>query len=317
MSIITRRGLLQSAAGLAGGLCAPALAQPAFPTRPIKWICFQAAGGSMDLTMRANQQALEGQGVKTQLSYVEGGAGNIARTQLYNSPGDGYTLVMDANPAEVLGEFVPGAAFKSSEFEPVFGWSIEGYVLVTKKDSPIRTFKDLYELSQQRPVKIATIGRASSSHMQLLILMKATGLRADLVHFNGSAQAYPQVIGGNVDASIGGPASAAQSASQLQFIGVFRPGGEPALKEVPSLKAQGYDVPDVNQVWYTYAAPKTPEDRLVRLESAFRAALSTPECVEAQRRVGYVALTLLGRQQLKEIKERSYQMASTYRADLH
>jgi tripartite-type tricarboxylate transporter receptor subunit TctC len=314
----TRRSLLKGALGSAFAVPAfSALGQPSFPSRPIKWICFQAAGGSMDLTMRALQPALQKQGVKTDLSYVEGGAGNIARTQLYNSAPDGYTLVMDANPAEVLGEFVPGSTFKSSEFEPVYGWDVDGYLLVVKKGSPIHTFKDLFELSKKRPVTVASIGRGSSSHLQLLILQKATGIRMNLVHFNGSGQSYPEVIGGNVDASIGGPASALQSSDQLQFICVFRPGGEPALPGVQSLKAQGYDVQDIDQTWYTYAAPKTPEDRLNRLEDAFAKALRTPEAVEAQKRAGFPVLTLLSRAELKKIRERSFKLASAYRAELH
>ena len=322
MSILTsRRAVIKGATGgLAGAMglipVSGAQAQSRFPSRPIKWICFQAAGGSMDLTMRALQTALDSQGVKTQLSYVEGGAGNIARTQLYTSSPDGYMLVMDANPAEVLGEFVPGAAFKSNEFEPVYGWSVEGYHLCVKKGSPIRTFSDLLALSKQRPVRVASIGRLSSSHLQLLILQKKTGIHFNLVHFNGSAQAYPQVIGGNVDAAIGGPASGLQAADQLQFILVFRPGGEPALPNVPSLKAQGYDVPDIDQVWYTYAAPKTPAVRLDRLEAAFAGALRDPTTVAAEKRAGFPVLTLLSRKELRAIRDRSYQLANEYKAEL-
>jgi tripartite-type tricarboxylate transporter receptor subunit TctC len=123
-------------------------------------------------------------------------------------------------------------------------------------------------------------------------------------------------VGGNVDAAIGGPASGLQSADKLHFIGVFRPGGEPAMPDVVPLKTQGFEMPDINQVWYTYAAPKTPEDRLAKLESAFATALKTPAAVEAQRRAGFPVLTLLGREQLKAIRARSLEMADTYRAEL-
>ena len=316
-----RRSLLKHSAGGLAGLAAlgpvqSALGQGAFPTRPIRWICFQAAGGSMDLTMRATQVGLDSQGIKTQLAYVEGGAGNIARTQLYNSPPDGYTLLMDANPAEILGELVPGAAFKAMEFEPVFGWSTEGYHLCVKKGSPIKTFKDLLDLSKQRPVKVASIGRAASSHLQLLMLQKATGLRMDVVHFNGSSGAYQQVIGGNIDASIGGPASGKQSSEQLHFIAVFRPEGEPVLADTPTMKAQGFDVPYILQVWYTYTSPKVPEDRLAILEAAFAKSIADPATVEAQKRAGFPALQMLSRKELRAIKERSLELANTYKAEL-
>jgi tripartite-type tricarboxylate transporter receptor subunit TctC len=314
----SRRSFLQYGAG-ALAVLAPASKAPAesaFPTRPIRWICFQAAGGTMDQTMRATQPALDLEGVRTQLAYVEGGAGNIARTQLYHSPPDGYSLVMDANPAEVLGELVPGAAFKASAFEPVFGWCIEGYHLCVKKDSPLRNFGDLLALARTRALKVASIGRAASSHLQLLMLRKATGLRMDIVHFDGSAKAYQQVIGGNIDASIGGPASGRQTSDYLHFIGVFRPEREPILPEVPTLKEQGYDVPAISQVWYTYAAPSTPEARLIRLEAAFAKALSTPQAIEAQRRAGFIRLQQISRRELREIKQRSYELAEEHKAEL-
>jgi tripartite-type tricarboxylate transporter receptor subunit TctC len=314
----SRRSFLKCGAGALAGLASAgeALSQSAFPTRPIRWICFQAAGGTMDQTMRATQPARELEGVRTQLAYVEGGAGNIARTQLYNSPPDGYSLVMDASPAEVLGEFVPGVAFKAAAFEPVFGWCIEGYHLCVKKDSPIRNFSDLLELSTKRPLRVASIGRAASSHLQLLMLKKATGLRMDIVHFDGSSKSYQQVIGGNIDASIGGPASGRQSSDYLHFIGVFRPEREAILPDVPTLKEQGHDVPYISQVWYTYAAPKTPEDRLARLEAAFAKALSTPQAIEAQRRAGFIRLQYISRRELRDIKQRSYELAEAYKAEL-
>jgi tripartite-type tricarboxylate transporter receptor subunit TctC len=316
--LITRRSLLHSSGGALAGLVVAdaALGQGSFPTRPIRWICFQAAGGTMDLTMRATQPALELLGVRTQLAYVEGGAGNIARTQLYHSPPDGYSLLMDATPAEVLGEFVPGAAFKATEFEPVYGWSIEGYHLCVKKDSPIRTFGDLLALSKQRPVKVASIGRAASSHLQLLMLKDATGIRMDIVHFDGSAKSYQQVIGGNIDASIGGPASGRQSADYLHFIVVFRPEREPVLPDVPTMKEQGFDVPYISQVWYTYAAPKTPADRLDKLEAAFAKALATPAAIEAQSRAGFTRLRQIGRAELRDIRQKSYELANAYKAEL-
>jgi tripartite-type tricarboxylate transporter receptor subunit TctC len=171
-------------------------------------------------------------------------------------------------------------------------------------------------LSKQRPVKVASIGRAASSHLQLLMLKAATGIRMDIVHFDGSAKSYQQVIGGNIDASIGGPASGRQSADYLHFIVVFRPEREPVLPDVPTMKEQGFDVPYISQVWYTYAAPKTPADRLDKLEAAFAQALSTPAAIEAQSRAGFTRLRQIRRAELREIRQKSYELANAYKAEL-
>src|SRR5262249_28122913 len=169
-------------------------------------------------------------------------------------------------------------------------------------------------LWSERHDKVASIGRAASSHLQLLMLKNATGIRMDIVHFDGSSKSYQQVIGGNIDASIGGPASGRQSSDYFHFIGVFRPGPEAVPPDVPPMKEQAFDMPYISQVWYTYAAPKTPPDRLDKLEAAFTKALSTPVAIEAQSRAGFTRLRQISRKELKEIKQKSYDLANAYKA---
>src|SRR5262245_61281000 len=101
-------GAATAGAGLAGLLPQRASAQ-AYPTLTIRWVCCQPAGGSAVLTTRAFQPFLDKHGLKTQIDYVTGGSGNIARTQAFTARGDGYTLLTETNPATVLNEVVAGA----------------------------------------------------------------------------------------------------------------------------------------------------------------------------------------------------------------
>jgi tripartite-type tricarboxylate transporter receptor subunit TctC len=269
----------------------------------------------MDLTIRAVQPFLAAQGVRTQLDYAVGGGGNVARMAIYTAAPDGYTMMADSAPSTPLGEVVTHAAFKTSEIEPIYGWSIEGWQICTQKGGAIKNLKDLVALSQTRPIVAGSIGRGGASHLQLILLRQATGMKMNIVHFSGSAQAYPQVIGGNIDIACTGPGSASRSAEQLQFVCIFRP-QEPALPGVISARAQGYDVASIDQVWYSQTTPKVPEDRLLRLEAAFQAACQAPGFAEAQAKAGILSVEPVSRARLRHILDDGYELAVKYQKEL-
>jgi tripartite-type tricarboxylate transporter receptor subunit TctC len=293
---------------------APAMAQ-AFPTRPVRWICYQAAGGTMDTTMRAVQPFLAAQGVRTQLDYVPGGGGNVARVQTSNAQPDGYTMMGDSAPSAALGEAQVKGSFSSRALEPIYAWSIEGWQICTKKDSPVRTLKDLAALGATRPITAGTIGRSGGSHLQLLLLERALGVKFNFVHFNGSSQVYPQVLGGNIDIGCSGPGSGSRMAEQLHFLCVFRD-REAALPNVPSARSQGYDVPSIDQIYYAQATPKVPEDRLTKLEAAFDAASRAPEFAAAQARAGLLNVEHVGRVELRKMLDEGFDLADKFAKDL-
>lgn len=314
--LMNRRAFLGSAGALAGAAIYPGqVLADNYPTRPLKWICYQAAGGTADLTMRAVQPFLAQQGFKTQIEYNLGGSGIAARTELYNAEPDGYTIMIDSAPNTAMSEVVGNAGFKSKEIEPIFGWSVEGWQICTRKGTDVKTLADLVALSKTRPITAASIGRGAASHLQLILLRQAAGLNMNIVHFAGSAQAYPQVIGGNIDIACTGPGSASRTADQLQFLAVFRD-SEPALPGVPSAKSQGFDVPSIDQIWYAQSPPKVPVDRLEKLENAFKAACTGPEFAKAQASAGLLNVQAVSRGELRTYLDKGYDLAMKYQAEL-
>jgi tripartite-type tricarboxylate transporter receptor subunit TctC len=149
----------------------------------------------------------------------------------------------------------------------------------------------------------------------LILLQRALGVPFNIVHFSGSAQAYPQVIGGNIDIACTGPGSASRNAEQLTFLCVFRD-QEAAMPGVLSARAQGYDVPSIDQIWYAEAPPKTPPDRVARLSAAFDAASRTPEFAAAQARAGLVSVEHVGPAELRRRLDEGFDLATKYAKDL-
>jgi tripartite-type tricarboxylate transporter receptor subunit TctC len=244
-----------------------------------------------------------------------GGGGNVARTEIYTAKPDGYTIMVDSAPNAPLSEVVSKPGYKSAEIEPIFGWCVEGWQICTKKGSNVKNLADLVALSKTRPIVAGSLGRGSASHLQLILLQAILAQKMNIVHFSGSAQAYPQVIGGNIDIACTGPGSASRTADQLQFLCIMRD-HEPALPDVLSAKAQGYDIESIDQVWSAHTAPKTPAARLDKLESIFKAAAADPEFAKAQAKVGLLTVEPKSRAEMRKILDAGYKLAVEHEKEL-
>jgi len=289
--IISRRKFLQMAGGAsivsaAGSTVAlrDAFAQ-AYPTQFVKWIIYQSAGGLIDTSSRMLQQYVAEQGINTVFDYVRGASGRIARTQLYRSKPDGYTIMTEALPEEVLGEVVYNADYKVKELQPVIGWFVNAFNLYVRKDSKIQTFDDLIRRARSQRVTVATLGHGGPSHLQIMLLRSALNLDLLPVPFAGGAPAFVALLGGHVDMAIGG-SSTARQADKINFITVFRDGRDPALPSVPTVAELGHKIPPINEVIYISTGPGVPADRIQHLTQAFTKAIENPEQLEKQRKVG-------------------------------
>ena len=302
-SKMDRREFLAGASALGVGAATPALpatAQEKFPAREVTWIIYQAPGGSIDTTARIIQPYLERAGIKTNLEYVIGAGGRVARTKLWTARPDGYQMMTESAPGGAIDEVIGRATYKASEFIPIYGWSVISWQICVKKDSPLRSFKDLVDESKKRRVVIGTIGRGGSSHIQLAALQKELNLSFGMAHFEGSGKAYPAVLGGHIDAAMSGPASGSRMSDSLHFLGVTGERREPALPNVPTLKEQGFNVTPIDQLWYAMATPKTPTDRIQFLSAAFEKAFQDRALHEQMNKAGEF-IRLLNRPQIEEL----------------
>jgi tripartite-type tricarboxylate transporter receptor subunit TctC len=281
-------------------LASPAIAQEKFPSREVNWFIYQAPGGSIDTTARIIQPYLEKAGIKTTLEYVLGAGGRVARTKLWTARPDGYAMMTESAPGGAIDEVIGRASYKASQFIPIYGWSVISWQICVKKDSPIRTFKDLVDESKKRRVVIGTIGRGGSSHIQLAALQKELGLSFATAHFDGSGKAYPAVLGGHIDAAMSGPASGSRMSESLHFLAVTGERREPALPDVPTLREQGFNVTPIDQLWYAMTTPKVPNDRIQILSAAFEKAFQDKAMLAQMEKAGE-AIRLLNPAQIQEL----------------
>lgn len=289
-----------TAANSVGPLLSSAAAQEQFPARDISWIIYQAPGGSIDTTARIIQPYLEKAGIRTSLDYVLGAGGRVARTKVFTVKPDAYTMMTESAPGGAIDEVIGRASFKASEFVPIYGWTVVSWQICVKKDSPIRTFKNLVDECKKRRVVIGTIGRGGSSHIQLAAMQRELNLPFGMVHFDGSGKGYPAVLGGHVDALISGPGSGSRMSESLHFLAVTGENRERALPDTPTLKELGHAVTPIDQIWYAMTSPKVPDERVAILSAAFEKAFADKGLEEQMQKAGEW-LTVLKRPQIETI----------------
>jgi tripartite-type tricarboxylate transporter receptor subunit TctC len=321
--IHTRRRFILGSAALAlsatatrarGAAAAETSVAQAYPGQSLRWIIYQSPGGLIDGSSRAVQPYLKAQGFASEIEYVRGASGRIARTQLYRSQPDGYTIMTEAMPEEVLGEVAYGAEYKVAEFQPVFGWYINAFNIYVQASSPIKSFGDFISEAKKRKITIGTLGKGGPSHLQLAILRSKLGLNLQFVHFEGGAPAGAALRGGHVESAVGGPTNTRQP-DGLRFLAVFRKGRDPALPEMPTVAELGYDITPVNEVIYANTGPKVPADRLAKLADAFTAAFKNPDHVKQQQNLGVFPTVITGAE-LRQMIQGSYSLVQEYKAEL-
>ena len=193
---------------LAASLPVPALAQEAYPNKPIKLIVpFPPAGGT-DVLSRAIAQSITN---NTKWIIVvdnrPGAGGNIGLDAAAKSPPDGYNIAMGqtanlaVNPA--LYASMPFDPLK--DFAPIALVSSQPLILVVPASSPYKTMKDLVDAAKKNPGKInmASPGNGTIGHIGGELFQRRAGIKMTHVPYKGAGAAVTDLMGGSVDCFFG------------------------------------------------------------------------------------------------------------------
>lgn len=282
-----RRRTLALAAGLlaAGCLALPhgALAQPAWPARPITLVIPFPPGGSADVIGRLVGQRMSDELGQPVIIDNRPGAGTaIAAGLVAKAPADGYTLFLSsgstftANPA--IRSNLPYDTLKS--FDPIAIVARIPLIVLANKDVPVNNVKEFVAAIQAAPDKYsyASFGAGTTSHFTGEIVLHAVGAKIMHVPYKGSAPAMTDLIGGQVPFSVDTVTAAIPQlkAGKVKAIAVTTAKRSSQLPDVPTFAEAGYK--DINaDTWIMLVAPKgTPAPVRERLEKTVAKIVATP-----------------------------------------
>jgi len=292
MTRITRRTWI-AAAALAGASAAlPALAQPAYPNKPIKLVVGYAAGGATDVIARLVGQKLgDSLGQTVVIDNRAGANSNVGAEAVAHSPADGYTLYVYTIANTINATLYPKLGYDpEKDFEPIGLIAKVPNILVVNKDVPVKTLAEYvaYTKAQPQGVTFASSGSGSSIHLSGEMFKMMTKLNMLHVPYRGSAPAVSDLLGGQVQSMFDNAPSAMPhiQSGRLRPIAITSPQRSPLLPDVPTFIESGYADFDV-QSWFGLAAPAgTPAAVVTKLNAELAKVLALPEVKKRLAEIG-------------------------------
>ena len=255
---ITRRGALAATLLLAWG--ANALAQEAWPTRPVRIVVPFAPGGSTDVIARMVGQRLSvlwGQPVV--IENKAGAGGNVGADAVAKAPGDGYTLLMASGSITINPALYKKMPFDTKkDLLPITNVAQGPMLVVVQDGAPYKTLKDLIAAAKAKPgtINFASAGVGSQVHLAAENFADAAGIEIQHVPYKGEALGYNDLISGQVQMMVGNfaAASALIGPNRLRALAVTSKQRMPQMPELPTAHEAG--LPNFENIgWFGLFAP--------------------------------------------------------------
>ena len=286
----SRRKLLASVLTLTAlGLTGPtALAQSAYPNKPIRLIVPFPPGGPTDIMGRVAAKVL-GDRLK-QPVVVEnrpGAGGNLGTDAIAKAPADGYTIGMGVISSLAIAPALnPKLPFNvKTDFTPISMVGIAKGAIVAHPSAPFNDLKGLIAYAKANPGKLSygSSGIGTSNHLAGEYLSALAGI--DMVHvpYKGSSQLAQDLLGGQLPLSFESSLTSAAPnvhSGKLKAIAVTSATRSALLPGVPTVAEQGFPGFDV-PTWLGLIGPAhLPKDVLAALNKALVEGLASQETAD-------------------------------------
>ena len=261
-----------------------AMAQQAYPDRPIRMIVPLAAASAVDVAARiVTQKMAENMGQQIVIINQPGASGLIGAEQVAKAEPDGYTIggfndsVMTMVPN--LHASMPWDIIR--DFEPVSLVATVEWGLIAGKKTPYKTAADLIAAAKAAPGKIdyGSGGPGSPQHLAMAMFASAAGISLTHVPYKGATQAATDVASGQIPVGFQGLGTVAGlvRGGQLKLIGVTTEKRLPQFPEVPTVAESGLPGFYFNS-WFAMLAPAgTPREIIDKLNTETLNALADSE----------------------------------------
>jgi len=286
MTALTRRFCLASAALTAITLlAAPVGAQTAFPTKPLKIVVPNAAGGAADITARTVGQKLsEVLGQPVVIENKPSAGGIVAGEMVARSEPDGHTMLLISSGTAVSAGLFKSLPFDTlKDFAPVSKLASFDLVIAVAEGSRFKSIAELLAYGRANPGKlnIGTPQVGTTQNLAAELFLSTAGLQAQIVPFNGTPPVITALRGGSLDAMLDilGPVMPQIKSNALRPLAMLSEKRALNLPEVPTVQESGGSLAKFHAgSWNGLAVPaKTPRDVVVRLSREIQAVMEMPE----------------------------------------
>lgn len=283
---MSRRLSLITIASLVAGFATPTLADPNYPSKPVRIIVGYSAGGPTDTVARlvaAKMQAQLGQPF-----VVENRAGvgsNVASEAVAAASADGYTLLIAAAPVTMNRFVYKDQKFNvEKSFEPISKLSSAPGVLAVRNGLGVKSAAELIALAKKSPGKLTygSTGLGGSQHMAGELLQRLSGIQLLHVPYKGASNVLNDLLAGHIDMAFMTATGAMPhlQSGKVTSLAVAGPKRLASLPNVPTVAEVGLPAM-ISDSWNGLLAPAgTPPAIIKKLHEAAVAALKAPDLKE-------------------------------------
>ncbi len=240
-----RRHFLGASAGLFAGAATPALADPAFPSRPLRVVVPFAPGGPIDQTARIVVQRLaELLGQPVVVDNRTGANGVVAAEAVLRAPADGHTLLFSVIHHSVLPSLQQQLSYDiEADFLPVTLVAYYPIILVVNPALPIGSVPELIARAKADPggLTFGHSGYGGGTHLAGELFAMEAGVRLRQVPYKGSAPAMADLLGGHIDLMFSDAPTALPYvlSGRLRALGISTPQRSALLPDLPTIAEAG------------------------------------------------------------------------------
>lgn len=256
-----------------------------FPSRPIKIVVPNAAGGAADITARTVGQKLsEALGQPVVIENRPSAGGIIAGEQVAKSEPDGHTILLVSSGTAVSASLFKSLPFDTvKDFAPVSKLASFDLTLAVADNSKFKTLADLLAFAKANPGKlnVGTPQVGTTQNLAAEYFKAASGVDFQIVPFNGTPAVITALRGGTLDAMVDilGPLMPQVKSNALRPLALLGDSHATQLPGVPMAKEAGGSLTNFSAAsWNGLSVPaKTPKDVVAKLNRELVRILALPD----------------------------------------
>jgi tripartite-type tricarboxylate transporter receptor subunit TctC len=263
-----------------------AVAQPAWPEKPIRLVIPYPPGGALEVSARIlvdKVGAALGQPIVVEAR--PGADGNLGTEAVAKSAPDGYTWLGTGVPFATQLAIRPHSLryHPARDFQAVAMFGVTKFIVAVPAALPANTLSEFvrYAKANQGKLLYAGSGRGSLIHLASEKFKLAAGIDMEMVPYAGQPPAISDLVAGRVHMMALGAALAAPliKSGKLKALAVLDNERLPEMPDIPTIVEAGF--PDlVLNGWQGIHVPaKTPQEIVARINREVVRALADPDLV--------------------------------------
>lgn len=205
---LTRRTLIRTGAAVATLplIGAPAIAQGAWPNKPIRFVVSYPAGGATDIFARAYGEYISKQlGQPVLVENKAGAGGTVGALEVKQSAADGYTLLFTISTTMIMNKVL----YKNLPYDPDKDFVLISYMpagslaTIVQTSIGVTNLNEFAEYARKNKANMGTYAAGSYAHLVVAELNKHYGLKMEAVHYRGEAPMWADFLTGSIQGGTG------------------------------------------------------------------------------------------------------------------